>query len=292
MDKKKTGNLIREARIGKNYTQSELGDLLGVTNKAVSRWENGDSFPDIGILENLSEILDIKIQDIVTGEIQSNDESAITEVVRLAKLQEKMKQKKMSYFLMGVTMLLYTLGIGYVGLIGSGIADNTFGVICIVSLAIILMILIHGGRFKKECLVAQNKTSKYMCVVSIVLYVWIILMICSSIIMISNGVVPYSMDLSAIGPFLNNRLIVVFLLNFIMLIVEFFRICKENANIHSGILISISTIYLVSLYGDMLHHMSTVEGIYKMLFSRSVIVIVELVIAIIVSMLLKRRIEK
>lgn len=43
MDKKKTGSLIKEARIKKNYTQSELGDLLGVTNKAVSRWENGDS---------------------------------------------------------------------------------------------------------------------------------------------------------------------------------------------------------------------------------------------------------
>lgn len=41
MDKKKTGNLIREARQCKNYTQSELGKMLGVTNKAVSRWENG-----------------------------------------------------------------------------------------------------------------------------------------------------------------------------------------------------------------------------------------------------------
>ena len=49
MDKKKTGNLIREARQGKNYTQSELGMMLGVTNKAVSRWENGESFPDIGV---------------------------------------------------------------------------------------------------------------------------------------------------------------------------------------------------------------------------------------------------
>ena len=43
MDKKKTGKLIRDARTKKNYTQSELGDLLGVSNKAVSPWENGGS---------------------------------------------------------------------------------------------------------------------------------------------------------------------------------------------------------------------------------------------------------
>lgn len=43
MDKTKTGNLIKNARTKKNYTQSELGNLLGVSNKAVSRWENGVS---------------------------------------------------------------------------------------------------------------------------------------------------------------------------------------------------------------------------------------------------------
>lgn len=43
MDKAKSGKLIKEARMQKNYTQSELGNLLGVSNKAVSRWETGGS---------------------------------------------------------------------------------------------------------------------------------------------------------------------------------------------------------------------------------------------------------
>lgn len=41
MDKKRTGGLIRVARMKKGYTQNELGDRIGVSNKAVSRWENG-----------------------------------------------------------------------------------------------------------------------------------------------------------------------------------------------------------------------------------------------------------
>lgn len=43
MDKQKTGELIRNARIKKGYTQVELGDLIGVTNKAIFRWEKGVS---------------------------------------------------------------------------------------------------------------------------------------------------------------------------------------------------------------------------------------------------------
>ncbi len=73
MDKEKTGALIKEARTKKKFTQSELGDLVGVTNKAVSRWENGESFPDVGVIEKLSEVLDISIQDIVTGGITVNE---------------------------------------------------------------------------------------------------------------------------------------------------------------------------------------------------------------------------
>lgn len=45
MDKEKSGKLIKEARMQKNYTQSELGNLLGVSNKAVSRWETGRKLP-------------------------------------------------------------------------------------------------------------------------------------------------------------------------------------------------------------------------------------------------------
>lgn len=121
MDKKKTGNLIREARQCKNYTQSELGKMLGVTNKAVSRWENGESFPDIGVLESLSHLLELPIQDIVTGERAGDREEAVTEVVRLAKLQEQRKREKRLLYLIVLGLLIYHCVIGICLFSGRGL---------------------------------------------------------------------------------------------------------------------------------------------------------------------------
>jgi hypothetical protein len=46
----------------------------------------GESFPDVGILENLAAVLDIRIQDIVTGDTEVNNDGVVDEVLRIAKL--------------------------------------------------------------------------------------------------------------------------------------------------------------------------------------------------------------
>ena len=51
MDKERTGQLITELRKEKGLTQKQLADALNVTDKAVSKWERGLSFPDISMLE-------------------------------------------------------------------------------------------------------------------------------------------------------------------------------------------------------------------------------------------------
>ena len=68
MDLKKTGSLIAQQRKSKNLTQRELAELLGVTDKAISRWETGTGFPDVSILEQLAKALDLTITEIVNGE--------------------------------------------------------------------------------------------------------------------------------------------------------------------------------------------------------------------------------
>ena len=68
----KVGNLISKLREEKGLSQSELGSLLGVTNKAVSRWENGRGYPDTSLLLKLSDVLGITVDELLKGELSTS----------------------------------------------------------------------------------------------------------------------------------------------------------------------------------------------------------------------------
>lgn len=65
MNYKKFGCLIKERRLEKNLTQKDLADLLYITDRAVSKWERGVSLPDISMLKQISEILDIDLNELL-----------------------------------------------------------------------------------------------------------------------------------------------------------------------------------------------------------------------------------
>lgn len=67
MDAGKTGKFIAKKRKAINMTQNELAEKLNITDKAVSKWERGLSFPDISILIPLAEILKISLYDLLKG---------------------------------------------------------------------------------------------------------------------------------------------------------------------------------------------------------------------------------
>ena len=68
MDQEKIGKFILELRKEKNMTQIELANLLGVTDRAISKWENGRGMPDISLIKSLCNILDITINELLSGE--------------------------------------------------------------------------------------------------------------------------------------------------------------------------------------------------------------------------------
>ena len=69
MDLMKTGRFIAECRKNKNLTQMQLAEKLGITDRAVSKWENGKSLPDSSIMLDLCGLLDITVNDLLSGEV-------------------------------------------------------------------------------------------------------------------------------------------------------------------------------------------------------------------------------
>ena len=127
MDKEKTGQLIAELRKEKGLTQKQLAEALNVTDKAVSKWERGLSFPDISMLEPIAEVLDISIMEILAGEKKSEDETItreeaqqmIKESVELS--DEEIRHKKersrlIIIILVVITLLLISLTLNVISL--------------------------------------------------------------------------------------------------------------------------------------------------------------------------------
>ena len=74
------GAFLAELRKEKNLTQDELGEQIGVTNKTVSRWENGNYLPPVEMLQILSKFYGVSINEILNGErINDSDYKNISE---------------------------------------------------------------------------------------------------------------------------------------------------------------------------------------------------------------------
>ncbi len=100
MNQEKIGKFIAECRKKKKITQSELADKLSVTNKTVSRWENGHYLPDVSLFNDLCTILDIEVVELLNGEKSKNSidkkevDETIMKIVNISKEEIKEKKKK------------------------------------------------------------------------------------------------------------------------------------------------------------------------------------------------------
>lgn len=75
-----TGNIISKIRKEKSMTQKDLASLLNVSDKAVSKWERGESYPDVALLPLLSEILGVSIDELLNPERISKEEVTDTKI--------------------------------------------------------------------------------------------------------------------------------------------------------------------------------------------------------------------
>ena len=69
MDQIKIGKFIAECRKKQDLTQSQLAEKLGITDRAISKWENGRAMPDSSLMLDLCSILKISVNDLLSGEV-------------------------------------------------------------------------------------------------------------------------------------------------------------------------------------------------------------------------------
>lgn len=74
MDSKKIGSFIAALRKEKECTQADLGEILNVSNRTISKWENGDGLPDITILPSVAQALGVTVDELLAGEKKPKEE--------------------------------------------------------------------------------------------------------------------------------------------------------------------------------------------------------------------------
>ena len=117
MDQKKIGAFIAQRRKELDMTQKELAGKLEITDRAVSKWETGRSMPDLSLLQPLSHVLEIDVNDLLNGAIISEDKYRKKSGENLISLAELNRLKSFRYGYIGFYPLaiLLLFRYGYIG---------------------------------------------------------------------------------------------------------------------------------------------------------------------------------
>ena len=150
MDMVKMGSFLAELRKEHNLTQAELGEKLGVTNKTISRWETGNYMPPVEMLEELSNMYGMTINELLSGKKLSTEEykemaeTNIKETLKAStfELKEKQEYFKKKWLRDHVAVMVF-VGICIIGgfVAGAIMRNSLVGYV-----AILMLVLAHGWR--------------------------------------------------------------------------------------------------------------------------------------------------
>lgn len=156
MDQKKFGHFLKELRKGKGITQEQLSEMLGVSNRSISRWENGVNMPDFDLVIELSNYYEISIEELLNGERKDTmiDKETQETLLKVADYNnsEKMaltKRLNLLFILSVIAFIIYMVldirGLASVG-IYEKIADFALGLV----LGMLLVGVLYTSRYIKK----------------------------------------------------------------------------------------------------------------------------------------------
>lgn len=109
MDQVKIGRFIQSSRKQTNMTQKELADKLGVSDKLISKWETGNGMPDISLLNELCSVLNISVNELLSGEIlppEKYSEKAEENIMELLKNNTNNKKAYIVQLIAGIVFFI------------------------------------------------------------------------------------------------------------------------------------------------------------------------------------------
>ena len=142
MDQIKIGKFIAERRKTINITQLQLSEKLGITDKAISKWERGIAMPDTAIMLELCDILGITVNELLTGEknnMENNETNNEKLLLDMARALEK--KNKIIWNAMWTIMTVSIIGlIGGLVIIGFFMEEGPWMLVAILSLCVVFML--------------------------------------------------------------------------------------------------------------------------------------------------------
>lgn len=124
MNNQDFGKFINLLRKEKGLTQKELGERLNLTDKAISRWENGKSYPDVEMFERISQELDVSISELIAcKKIETKEEAiSVTEEAYIGEVKQGKKKVRKIVFAL-VMAILISISFFVVNIYGDNIYD-------------------------------------------------------------------------------------------------------------------------------------------------------------------------
>ena len=157
MDQIKIGAFLKELRKEKEISQEVLAEKFGVSSRSVSRWENGNTMPDISILVELAVFYDIDIRELLNGERKSENmnEDMKETLTMVADYAEKQKKQAIirAVVLFSLEMICcgYTLGAVTLVLKSNGEISALFAVIpMFISFVFSFMVVLNAKNYVRN----------------------------------------------------------------------------------------------------------------------------------------------
>ena len=117
MDQVKIGSFIKAMRKEQGLTQHELAEKLYISDKTVSKWETGNGMPDVSLMMPLCKILNISVNELLSGERLDSDQyykKAEENIVTLMEERKREKKKLIISIVVGLTVMLSAFALIFV----------------------------------------------------------------------------------------------------------------------------------------------------------------------------------